>query len=473
MKLNFRNTYQKLPESFYQKGSPAKFPNPTLIKFNKSLAEQLLIDCIDTSDIRLAEFFSGNKLIVGAEPIAQAYSGHQFGHFNPSLGDGRALLLGDVEDLQRKLMDIQLKGSGVTAFSRRGDGKSALGPVIREYILSEAMFNLGVPTTRALAAVRTGEDVVREDVLPGGVFTRVSASHIRVGTFEYFSSREMLDELKQLTHYSIKRLYPELLDVENSHFLFLKEISKKKLDLVAKWMGLGFIHGVMNTDNTSIAGLTIDYGPCAFMDKYSRDKVFSSIDRQGRYAYSNQGKIALWNLSMLANSLYPVLRVDGESDEELIQRLQKLFSELELYYENSYQEEMRKKFGFLENSDESKIFIANFLKHMEQEKLDFTNTFYDLRNLKFPNAELEENWKNLLTGDQADAVKLMEKANPFIIPRNHQVEKAIQQSVVGDDSHFHYLVEAYSHPFEYNESYLELTKSPAPSEVVYQTFCGT
>ena len=294
--FDFDNSYAKLPTDFYKAAKPSSAFTPELITFNKTLATELGADFDGFSDNELAEIFSGKKLLPGAMPIALAYAGHQFGNFVPSLGDGRALLLGEIVAPSGKRYDIQLKGSGRTSFSRRGDGCSALGPVIREYILCEAMNALSIPTTRALAAVTSGENVRREDITPGGIFTRVASSHIRIGTFEYFIYRKDIDAIKQLADYTINRHYPELNDSENKYYELFKSVSKRKLSLVAKWMSVGFIHGVMNTDNSSICGETIDFGPCAFMDNFHYDKVFSSIDRDGRYAYHNQGNIALWKM---------------------------------------------------------------------------------------------------------------------------------------------------------------------------------
>ena len=308
--MNFDNTYRQLPDHFYSEHMPARFSQPKLLAFNKDLADELGFDFTDKSDDELAMIFSGQEILEGSEPIAQAYAAHQFGHFVPQLGDGRALLLGEVIGKNDKRYDIQLKGSGQTIFSRRGDGMSALGPVIREYIVSEAMYALGVPATRALAAVATGDLVQRETSEPGGVFTRVAASHIRIGTFQFFAAREDTKGLDTLLEYAATRHYPDIVDSENLALDFLRKVIEKQISLVAHWMSLGFIHGVMNTDNMTISGETIDFGPCAFMDKFHHEKVFSSIDLNSRYSYGNQGPILSWNMSRLAECLIPLVHQD-------------------------------------------------------------------------------------------------------------------------------------------------------------------
>ena len=323
--INFDNSYSRLPESFYERINPESVKNPKLIVFNNNLGNKLGIENTGSKET-LSKVFSGNLLPDGSEPIALAYAGHQFGNFVPQLGDGRALLIGEIINQEQERFDIQLKGSGKTKFSRQGDGKSALGPVIREYILSEAMHALNVPTTRALAAVTTGEDVFRETRLPGGILTRVAKSHVRVGTFEYFMARKDLKNLKVLADYVMERLYPQALESKNPCLKMLQIIAEKQSQLIAKWMGIGFIHGVMNTDNTSIAVETIDYGPCAFMDEYNPQTVYSSIDHHGRYAFANQAQIAHWNLACLSGCLIPLVDKNEDKSKAEINKVLESFS---------------------------------------------------------------------------------------------------------------------------------------------------
>lgn len=468
--IKFDNTYKKLPENFYEESSPAPVKKPQLLKLNRNLAKELGIEIEEKSEENWAKIFSGQTLLPGSEPIALAYSGHQFGHFNPRLGDGRAHLLGEVLSPDGERCDIQLKGSGRTRFSRRGDGLSWLGPVIREYVVSEAMHALGVPTTRALAAVKTGEEVLREDVLPGGIFVRVAKSHLRVGTFEHFFARNKIDDLQRLADYAIERHYPEIQKSGNEKYRnFFISAAKAKLGLVARWMGLGFIHGVMNTDNTSVAGITIDYGPCAFMDGFSRNKVFSSIDRHGRYAYANQGNIALWNLSVLANALFPLMGVAVEA-------VQEDFKELESFYEEEYLKVMASKLGIFSPQKEDLGLINEYLDFLEEKRLDFTNSFRKLCSFECEDKAFLARWDARLN-EQAqtreETAQLMKKSNPFLIPRNHQVQRAIDACLDGDHTYFHYLVRAYEKPFEDNEEFADLALPPRPDEIVHQTFCGT
>lgn len=472
--INFENTYSKLPDRFFERVLPTAAVAPTLMAFNEELAEELGIEHAPAG--KLAKVFSGEEILDGSEPLAMAYCGHQFGHFNPSLGDGRAHLLGEVVSKSNERYDIQLKGSGRTKFSRGGDGLSWLGPVVREYIVSEAMHHLGVPTTRALCAVRTGAPVFREDELPGAIFTRVAKGHLRVGTFEYFSARSE-EDLKTLADYAINRHDPDLNGQDHKYHKFFERVVKRKLSLVAKWMGLGFIHGVMNTDNTSIAGITIDYGPCAFMDKFNRNKVFSSIDRHGRYSYSNQGAIALWNMSVLANALFALLlKESGEGTEKAALRLQDDFKLYEKFYQNEYLKAMASKFG-ISSPVESDLKIINmFLDVLEADQLDFTNSFRGLNTLDHQNEEFKRLWRERLDEQghcDEDVVKRMNNSNPYLIPRNHQVAKAIEESLEGNDDYFLSLVKAYKNPFVEDEKLKHLTLEPAPSELVHQTFCGT
>jgi len=366
-----------------------------------------------------------------------------------------------------KRYDIQLKGSGQTPFSRAGDGRSALGPVIREYILSEAMFHLGVPTTRALAAVTTGEQVYREYPTPGGVFTRVSRGHVRIGSFEYFAARQQPEQLKQLADYCIERFYPDVKDNANPYLSFFESVAYNILSLVAQWQGLGFIHGVMNTDNMSIVGETIDYGPCAFMDSYTADKVFSSIDTQGRYAYNQQANIALWNLSILASCLVPVV---AEHSDQALEELQSLMNSLAGYHQQQWLKVFRSKLGLFNEEPEDHLLIEQFLIGLETEQKDFSLAFRALNTSRTDahNERLERQEQSV-----EQAIQLMNDSNPYLIPRNHQVEEAIEKANKGDFGHFNYLMSAYLEPFKENSEFEQLTQAPLAFEEVKQTFCGT
>ena len=483
--FNFDNTYIDLPEDFYQKVSPSSAVAPKIICFNTALARELGANLESVDEKQLTDVFSGKEILPGSIPIAQAYAGHQFGNFVPSLGDGRAILLGEIVTPEGLRFDIQLKGSGQTTFSRRGDGRSALGPVIREYILSEAMHALKIPTTRALAAVTSGAQVYRESSVPGGILTRVASSHIRVGTFEYFACRKNFSAVKQLADYTINRHYHELIDSENSYFEFFKAVAKRKLSLVARWMSVGFIHGVMNTDNTSISGETIDFGPCAFMDQFNYQKVFSSIDRDGRYAYQNQANMALWNLSSLANCLIPIMDTDSD---EMSTIFNEEFENLSEYYTTLWTQEMGKKLGLFSVTQEDQGLIHAWLHYLEQESLDFTNSFQDLicllsqgesQTIFKRTAEFDQfllSWQKRLKQQVQDieaSKKLMQQSNPVFIPRNHQVEKAISQAMEGNYEHFHRLNLVLSNPFSDQEEHQVLKDAPKEDEVVHQTFCGT
>lgn len=474
----FDNTYARLPERFFSKQTPAQVPHPRLLRKNEALAAELGID-------PAWQDFSGNTIPEGAEPIAQAYAGHQFGGFVPQLGDGRAILLGEVIDQKGKRRDIQLKGAGRTAFSRGGDGKSALGPVLREYIVSEAMHALGVPTTRALAAVSTGEIVVREEPTPGGVFTRVAASHIRVGTFQYFAAREDTEALELLTHHCIGRHYPGALEAENPALAFLENVVEAQAGLVAKWLPLGFIHGVMNTDNCSISGETIDYGPCAFMDDFHPDCVFSYIDRNARYAWGAQPNIAHWNLTRLAETLLPILDPSPEKAKELAQDA---LGKFVTAFQTPYLENFLSKLGLDTKSDleSGAAFVKSTLGTLANEEIDFTLFFRhltlvaagdqrsDLAGL-FKNPASAGRW---LKDWQAfpkppGHVEKMKATNPILIPRNHRIEQAIQAAYQDDFTLFNRLADALVNPFEENPEYADLEAAPLAHEKVKNTFCGT
>ena len=473
--MKFDNSYIRLPDHFYAKVSPARAPAPKLLAWNARLAETLDLSELATSDEALAEMFSGNTLPSGSEPIALAYAGHQFANFVPQLGDGRALLLGEVVDRDGHRYDVQLKGSGVTPFSRGGDGRSALGPVIREYVLSEAMATFGVPTTRALAAVQTGETVFREGALPGGVFTRVAASHIRIGTFQYFAARGDLDALRSLADYAIERHYPEAADSDEPILELFSGVLRAQADLVAHWMDLGFIHGVMNTDNMTISGETIDYGPCAFMDEFSRSKVFSSIDRRGRYAYQNQPGIAQWNLARLAECLL-LLKDDLPAFEERL-------GEFPERYQATYLSRMRHKLGLRDEREGDSALIEQWLDHLQEHELDYTLSYRALADTLIDDAQdeptfgaFERAWRDRLDAqgnDVADVRRDMNSVNPLFIPRNHRVEEAIQGAVRGDLTVFHELREVLRQPFDAQPDFARYADAPLPEERVLQTFCGT
>lgn len=466
----FDNTYLALPDRFYAKVKPSFASAPQLLAWNEELAHELSLEGLNDNQ-RAAELFSGNQLLEGAEPIALAYAGHQFGQFVPQLGDGRAALLGEVIGRDDRRYDIQLKGSGHTPFSRNGDGKSALGPVIREYLLSEAMHRLGVPTTRALAAVQTGDTVQRERLFPGGVFTRVAASHIRVGTFEFFAARNDKDALQSLTSYAIQRHYPDV--GRDDCVAFFHGIAARQAVLIAHWMDVGFIHGVMNTDNTSIAGETLDYGPAAFMDEFRFEKVFSSIDHRGRYAYGNQARIAQWNLARLAECLL-LLHDDQAAFEAVLDQFPARFERL-------YQARMSTKLGLTTAQDGDAQLIKEWLAQLQNEALDYTLSFRQLADSidaettsKF--GEFESKWRQRLARqpENVETVRSrMNAANPLFIPRNHQVERAIRGAIDGDLTVFRELNLVLQNPFEDQPEYCQYAEPPTPAERVSQTFCGT
>jgi len=473
--MKFKHTYSHLPERFYSKSTPAIFMAPKLIGFNQDLARSFNFDPSAYSEDELAKIFSGQKKLEGSNFISLAYAGHQFGGFSPSLGDGRAMLMGEVKANNNILYDVQLKGAGPTPFSRRGDGKSALGPVIREYILSEAMFHLNVPTTRALAAVLSGEQVTREDTTPGGVFTRVAKSHLRIGTFEYFAYRDDVEGLKILLDYSIDRLYPEV-DKTNKAISFFKAVVDAQVNLVSTWMSLGFIHGVMNTDNMSISGETIDYGPCAFMDHFNPHQVYSFIDKQGRYGYSNQSKILVWNLSRLAACLIPLV---GEDEEKSLELLNEELDKVESQFELSFHQKISDKFGI---PAASKELVSKWFLYLQKENIDFTLGFRNLNYLIYgasntpdlfykETSEFQEflkEWYPLLENSEK-----MNQVNPIYIPRNHQVEKAIQAALIGDYSIFKEMNQLLLNPFLEQAGFERYALPPQEDEKIKNTFCGT
>lgn len=468
--IPFDNSYARLPNSFYARQAPIPVHAPRLIAFNAELARILNVTPGDVEE--MAEAFAGNTLPEGAEPIAQLYSGHQFGNYNPQLGDGRAVLLGETVGTDGIRRDIQLKGSGPTPFSRQGDGRAWLGPVLREYVVSEAMHALGIPTTRALAAVETGEIVLREGPMPGAVLTRVAQSHLRVGTFQVFAARGQLDSLKRLTDYAIQRHYP----TADGPMGLLREVVDAQSRLIPAWMSVGFIHGVMNTDNCSVAGETIDYGPCAFMDSYHPNTVYSSIDRMGRYAYSNQPDIAVWNVAQFATALIQQMDDKEAAVEEATEIVHAMPGKLQENWLRRY----RAKIGLMTEEEADLQLISDLLTRMAQNQSDFTNTFRalggDAARDQFTDPAAfdswSEGWRVRLEREQ-DPTSVMTAANPAFIPRNHRVEQMIQAAVQGDCEPFHRLNMVLSRPYEDQPDAVDLTRPPTESEVVHATFCGT
>ncbi len=484
MTFAFDNTYARLPERFFARLPPTPVAQPALVKLNEPLARALGLDPALLASPDGVGMLAGNAVPDGAEPIAMAYAGHQFGSFVPQLGDGRALLLGEIVGVDGERFDLQLKGSGRTPFSRMGDGRAWLGPVLREYLISEAMHALGVPTTRALAAVTTGEPVHREIVLPGAVLTRVARSHVRVGTFQYFAVREDVDALRRLADYVIARSYPEVAEADRPYRALLDEVIARQAALVAQWLCVGFIHGVMNTDNTSVVGETIDYGPCAFMDAYDPSTVFSSIDQTGRYAYANQPRIAQWNLARLAQALLPLL---DEDETRAVEQGQAAIDAFPALFDRAYLDGLRKKLGLLEPQDDDAECLTELLKSMAEAEADFTNTFRALVAV----AEGDEGpaqaafagfdawaprWRERMAREPAarDArLRAMRAANPVIIPRNHQVEAALTAAVAGDLGPFERLLAVLARPYDDDPANTAYRRPPAAHEEVRHTFCGT
>ncbi|WP_373182351.1 protein adenylyltransferase SelO [Halomonas campaniensis] len=491
----FTLRYARLPGRFYERFDPVPVPAPRLVAFNRALAEQLGFDLADFDEARAAEWFAGNVVPAGAEPLAQAYAGHQFGHFNPRLGDGRAVLLGEVTDRDGRLRDIQLKGAGMTPFSRGADGRAPLGPVLREYLVSEAMHRLGVPTTRALAAVTTGERVFRRVPEPGAVLTRVASSHLRVGTFQYFAARDDLEAIRTLADLAIERHYPHLpgpelaeVDQGERYLALLEAVAGRQAALVAKWMGLGFIHGVMNTDNCTISGETIDYGPCAFMEAHDPAMVFSSIDEQGRYAYRNQPWLAQWNLARLAETLIPLI---DDDPQRAIEQATEVIKRYEPRYEAEWLAVMREKLGLAREEAGDRELAETFLEAMHAGRADFTLAFRRLAQAVEEDAPallaLFESdgtlrawlprWRERLAREEASPLAIaarMEAVNPLYIPRNHQVERAIAAAAEHDDfGPFEALAEVLAEPFTEQPGREEYAQPAPPTERVFRTFCGT
>lgn len=488
MSIAFDNSYARLPDAFHARVLPTPVAAPRLLALNEKLAAELGLDAEALASADGIAMLAGNRLPPHADPIAMAYSGHQFGHFNAQLGDGRAILLGEIITPAGERRDLHLKGAGPTPFSRRGDGRAALGPVIREYIVSEAMQALGVPTTRALAAVATGEYVYREEVLPGAVLTRVASSHIRVGTFEFFGSRGDKDGLQQLADHVIARHYPDLADQPDKYEKLLEAIVMRQARLVAQWMHIGFIHGVMNTDNMTVSGETIDYGPCAFMEAYHPSTVFSFIDRQGRYAYANQPSIAQWNLARLAECLMMLFVKEAEAPE----RANAALSSFKTYFQKAYLDGLRRKIGLRDAQDDDAALLADLFNRMGENEADFTLTFRRLcaaiadpiadagvaTLFKEPSsfAGFAEKWRARLAqegGDLLDRAHQMRRVNPAFIPRNHRVEEAIAAALKDDLAPFQRLNHVLEKPFEDQPEFAEYTLPARPEERVTQTFCGT
>ncbi len=486
--IQFDNSYARLPERFSAAVLPTPVKAPRLIAFNRALAEELGIDLDGVDDERLAAIFSGNAVPQGAEPLAMAYAGHQFGNFVPQLGDGRAVLLGEVLDRKGRRRDIQLKGSGPTRFSRRGDGRAALGPVLREYIVSEAMFALGIPATLALAAVTTGERVQREIGLPGGVFTRVAASHVRVGTFQFFAAREDGEGLKTLADHVIDRHYPEARQAESPYLAMLEAIAERQCDLVCRWLMVGFIHGVMNTDNMAVSGETIDFGPCAFMDEYHPNKVFSSIDAQGRYAYNNQPGMAQWNIARLAECLLPLL---DEDQDKAVDLANSVLADFAKAFPKRWLAGIRAKLGLASEAEGDEQLVQDLLALMQRSEVDYTLTFRSLCSAAQGKAEAfrgmfidiaaADEWlkrwqaRSAQEGRSGDEqAKAMRAVNPAVIPRNHRIEEVIAAAVEDDDFEpFHEMVKAIARPFEERPDYAVYMQAPMNHERVFRTFCGT
>ncbi len=468
--IPFDNTYARLPTAFFAAQSPDPVRAPRLVAFNEDLARLLAIAPGETGE--MAQIFAGNQVPEGAAPLAQLYAGHQFGQYNPQLGDGRAVLLGETIGIDGQRRDIQLKGAGRTPYSRGGDGRAWLGPVLREYVVSEAMHALGIPTTRALAAVETGEPVYREGAMPGAVLTRVAASHLRVGTFQIFAARGDRANLKRLTEYAIARHYPEA----EGPMGLLAAVRDAQARTIARWMGVGFIHGVMNTDNSSISGETIDYGPCAFMDAYHPDTVFSSIDRMGRYAYSNQPDIAVWNLAQLATSLIQQVEDREAAVEEATEIVHAMPGLIRAHWLATF----GAKIGLREAQEADAGLISELLQIMADNQADFTNTFRalsgDAARDQFTDPTAFDGWASPWRSRlqaEADPVAVMNAANPVLIARNHRIEQMIQAAVAGDYGMFDRINRALSHPYDDQPDSADLMRPPKPDEVVPATFCGT
>ena len=478
---NFDNTYSKLPEAFISNTSPTPVKTPELIILNDSLVKKLGLNFLSMNKKELSELFSGNSLPKGSKTISQAYAGHQFGHFT-MLGDGRAVLMGEHISRNNERFDIQFKGSGKTPFSRNGDGRAFLGAMLREYIISEAMHFLNIPTTRSLSVVQTGENVMRENILPGAILTRVASSHLRVGTFQYIAARQNVDELKTLVDYTLDRHYPNIKKSKNQAIDLLKVLMEKQIDLVINWMRVGFIHGVMNTDNMTISGETIDYGPCAFMDTYDPQTVFSSIDQFGRYAYFNQPSITKWNLARFAECLVPLVNEDKDKAIEIVTEEINTFEKI---YEIKWLNMMRDKLGLFGEDPKDQVLILDLLTWMHQNKTDYTNTFCYLMNEKIQNNKVFDNenfivWKKrweerLKLNDNTPEkyLELMKSVNPLVIPRNHKVEEALEAANNGNITPMKNLIKILEKPYTNHNNISQYQFYNSSKGEKYQTFCGT
>ncbi|WP_244889013.1 protein adenylyltransferase SelO [Neobacillus drentensis] len=479
---NFDNSYARLPEIFFTSTNPTPVRLPQLIILNNRLAASLGLNQQELENVNGLAVFAGNQLPESAKPLAQAYAGHQFGHFT-KLGDGRAILLGEQITPKGERFDIQLKGPGRTPYSRGGDGRASLGPMLREYIISEALHALGIPTTRSLAVVTTGEEVLRETALPGAILTRVASSHLRVGTFQYVAKWGTVEELRVLADYTLERHYHEVALDERRYLSLLQEVIKRQASLIAKWQLAGFIHGVMNTDNMTISGETIDYGPCAFMDTYDPETVFSSIDTQGRYAYGNQPYIAGWNLARFAETLLPLIH---DNQEQAVQMAQDEISNFIELYQRNWLTGMRAKLGLFNEEKQDESLVEDLLKMMQTYKADYTNTFRALTFEKPEDTVLKDapefiqwykQWQERLDRQQDSkdsSKKLMRNSNPAIIPRNHRVEEVLEAAVEqGDYSVLKRLLDILSRPYAHSEEQSEYSTLPAQTGQPYRTFCGT
>ncbi len=478
----FDNTYSKLPKNLLSKLNPTPVKSPEVVLFNHSLSKEIGLDFSEIDNEKLALTFSGNQLPDGSETIAQAYAGHQFGHFT-LLGDGRALVIGEHVDKNKKRYDIQFKGSGKTPYSRNGDGRAALGPMLREYIVSEAIHNLKIPTTRSLAVVKTGENVIREKNLEGAVLTRIASSHIRIGTFQYACISKDKNDLKALFDYTIERHYPHIRNFKFPAIELLNIVTEKQIDLIIDWMRVGFVHGVMNTDNVAISGETIDYGPCAFMDTYDPRTVFSSIDYYGRYAFSNQPSIIKWNLEKFAEVLIPLIDTDSNRSIEMAKEVLKDF---DTKFKKGWFKMMRKKLGLKGEESKDENLITKLLSWMKQNKADYTNTFCYLmddliqKNKTFENEEFnhwKQQWKNrskLYGNSPENSLQIMHEANPLVIPRNHLVEGALNVATENNDlTKVKELLKILKDPYKNKTNIDYYQSTPIPGKERYKTYCGT
>ncbi len=474
---NLQNSYTQISDRLFSELKPDAVNNPSTVIINHKLAKKLGLNLNGFSEKDLSNLFSGNKLPHGAKPFAQAYAGHQFGQFT-ILGDGRAHVVGEQKTPEGEIFDIQYKGSGRTPYSRGGDGKAALGPMLREYLISEAMYYLGIPTTRSLAVVETGEKVYREVPLKGSILTRVASSHIRIGTFQFLAAHKDYQSMKSLLDFSIKRHFNDLKFSENIAIEFIKAVMLNQINLIVEWMRVGFIHGVMNTDNSTISGETIDYGPCAFMDHYDANTVFSSIDTQGRYSFANQPSIIQWNLVRLAECLLPLIDENEKKSIEIAQNLLNTFSSL---FKDRWLQMMKKKLGIKDQSEDDEELINNLIKWMQQKKPDFTNTFCNLMNYDHADdKEFEDdefnNWKREWKKrvKSKEYLDVMMSCNPILIPRNYLVEEALSEAEIdGKLDKFNELNEIISSPYQLKKVNIKYLKTPTKTNIPYKTFCGT